>query len=73
MTLNPQTSFPLTYAYVVKLHRDCVPREGHVAGCLEHVASGRVLHFHSAAELVAALLSDAGARELEAAAEQVQP
>ena len=73
MTLNPHTSYPLSHAYVVKLHRDCAPRDGHLAGCLEHVASGRVLHFQSAAELVTALLSDAAGRDAAAITEEVRP
>jgi hypothetical protein len=59
MTLNPHPSYPLSHVYVVKLHRDCVPRVGEITGCVEHVTTGRVLHFQSAAELASCLLSHA--------------
>ena len=58
MILNVNASYPSTHAYVVKLHRDCGPDAGHLAGRLEHVSSGRTLPFHSADELIACLLSD---------------
>lgn len=59
MILHVHASYPPTHAYVVKLHRDCVPSQGRIAGRLEHIASGRFTHFNSAEELVACLLGDA--------------
>ena len=61
MVLNKQSSYPNTLAYVLKLHRDVAPNEGRIAGRLEHVASGRTLHFNSAEELIACLLQDTAA------------
>ena len=58
MILNVQASYPHSHAYVVKLHRDSCPREGRIAGRLEHVDSGRTLHFDSAEELIAGLIAD---------------
>jgi len=58
MILNAQASYPHTLTYVVKLHRDSCPREGRIAGRLEHVDSGRTLPFNSAEELIAGLIAD---------------
>jgi hypothetical protein len=58
MTLSNQVSYPQARAYVLKLHSDCAPANGRLSGQLEHVTSGRVLHFHSAEELLACLVSD---------------
>lgn len=66
MILNVQASYPHSHAYVVKLHRDCCPREGRIAGRLEHVDSGRTLHFSSAEELIAGLIADAATVETTA-------
>jgi len=61
MTLSNQVSYPQARAYVLKLHSDCAPADGRLSGLLEHVTSGRVLHFHSAEELLACLASDLAA------------
>ena len=58
MTLSNQVSYPQSHAYVLKLHSDCSPGNGRIAGLLEHVTSGRVLHFQSAEELLRCLLTD---------------
>jgi hypothetical protein len=58
MILNAQASYPHDHTYVVKLHRDSCPREGRIAGRLEHVDSGRTLQFNSAEELIAGLIAD---------------
>jgi hypothetical protein len=58
MVLNRQPSQPHTHAYVVKLHPDSRP--GHLTGRLEHVASGRVFPFSSAAQLLECLEADLG-------------
>jgi hypothetical protein len=61
MTLSNQVSYPQSHAYVLKLHSDCSAVNGRFVGQLEHVTSGRVLHFHSAQELLACLVSDLAA------------
>ena len=58
MTLSNQVSYPQARAYVLKLHSECSPANGRLAGQLEHVTSGRVFHFHSADELLACLMND---------------
>jgi len=58
MILNAQASYPHHLTYVVKLNRNSCPREGRIAGRLEHVDSGRTLPFNSAEELIAGLIAD---------------
>lgn len=58
MTLSNQVSYPQSRTYVLKLHSDCSPANGRLAGQLEHVTSGRVLHFRSGEELLACLAGD---------------
>ena len=58
MILDTRTSYPHRRAYVVKLHRDSDPRNGQISGQVEHVTSGRTLHFNSAEQLLACLLAD---------------
>jgi hypothetical protein len=55
MVLNSLTSYPHARSYVLKLHSEAAPSDGHIVGRLEHVISGRQFHFHSAEELVACL------------------
>jgi hypothetical protein len=59
MILHVHASYPPTHAYVVKLHRDCDPRQGRIVGRLEHIASGRSVQFASAEDLIACLIGDA--------------
>ena len=61
MTLSNQVSYPQARAYVLKLHSDCAPSNSRLSGQLEHVTSGRVMHFHSAEELLACLVNDLAA------------
>jgi hypothetical protein len=61
MTLSTQVSYPQSRAYVLKLHHDCSPAHGRIVGQLEHVTSGRVLHFQSSEELLICLLNDLAA------------
>ena len=58
MILNTHASYPHSRTYVLKLHRDCDPTTGRIAGRLEHIDSSHVAHFASAEELVACLLRD---------------
>jgi len=59
MTLNPIPSHPGSLCYVLKLHRDSQPAQGHVSGLLEHVGTGHAIAFGDAGALVAALLAHA--------------
>jgi hypothetical protein len=61
MTLSNQVSYPQSRAYVLKLHSDCSAVNGRFAGQLEHVTSGRVIHFQSGEELLACLVNDLAA------------
>ena len=66
MVLKTQASYPQTLSFVLKLHRDAAPAEGHIVGRLEHVASGRQVTFNSAEELIACVAkaaAEAGAEE----------
>jgi hypothetical protein len=66
MILKTQASFPQTLSFVLKLHRDSAPTEGRVIGRLEHLASGKQVHFNTAEELIACIASavaEAGAAE----------
>jgi hypothetical protein len=60
MTLNAIPSHPSSLCYVLKLHRDSQPAQGHILGLIEHVGTGHTFAFADAAGLVAALLSHAG-------------
>lgn len=62
MTLNPHPLFPSSRCYVLKLHRDALPREGRLAGRLEHVATGDCLDFSDGAELLERLCADLAVR-----------
>jgi hypothetical protein len=53
MILDARASLPSARSYVVKLHRDAVPEQGHLKGRLEHIASGDHIDFYSADELLA--------------------
>lgn len=57
MILNVHANYPHTRTYVLKLHRDCAPRDGRIAGRLEHIASGHTLHFDSLEQLLACIAS----------------
>lgn len=52
MTLNPHPTYPVAGGYVLRLHRDARPASGHLAGRIEHVASGNSADFASGAELL---------------------
>jgi hypothetical protein len=58
MVLHIQANYPQGRTYVLKLHRDCAPLEGQIAGRLEHIASAHSVQFSSAEELIAALTSN---------------
>lgn len=57
--LDSQPIFPVSGAYVVQLHRDARPEDGHWAGRIEHVASGESLDFTTLDALVAWLIAHA--------------
>jgi hypothetical protein len=59
MTLNPHPNFPLAACYVLKLHRDAMPRPGQLHGRLEHIVSGDCHDFANADGLLAWLLHHA--------------
>jgi hypothetical protein len=59
MILNVHANYPQVRTYVLKLHRDCDPTNGHIAGRLEHVTTGASMQFSSAEELIACLLNSA--------------
>lgn len=63
MVLNAKTSYPHSRIYVLRLHRDAIPRQGRIFGRLEHVASGHQFHFSSGEELLACLTKIAGLPE----------
>ena len=64
MILNVNANYPHARTFVLKLHRDCVPQDGLIAGRLEHIASGHSRYFASVSELIACLTSlDATAEE----------
>ena len=46
---------PAERAFVVMLHADCRPAMDELRGRIEHVRSGRAIHFGSLLELVAFL------------------
>lgn len=52
MTLNPHPIYPAAGAYVLRLHRDANPADALLIGRIQHVASGEVADFASAAELL---------------------
>lgn len=58
MTLDPQSKYPSTRSYVLKLHRDALPQRGALAGRLENMATGRHCEFASGEQLLALLASD---------------
>ena len=59
MILASQPTYPHSRTYVLKLHCDAVPAEGHFIGLLENVATGKRFGFSNAEELIAALVRDA--------------
>lgn len=58
MTLDPQSKYPGTRSYVLKLHREAPARRESLAGRLEHMASGRHCEFASGEQLLALLAAD---------------
>lgn len=52
MALNPLPIYPSAGRYVLRLHRDASPRQGQLAGRVEHVASGEATDFACAADLL---------------------
>jgi len=69
--LSTDPTYPQAWTYVLKLHREAAPAEGRIIGRLEHLASGRRLHFTSAAELIACL--DAGTAQRPAGTGNLEP
>jgi hypothetical protein len=59
MTLHPLPSHPTAASYVLKLHRDAMPRQGRLRGRLEHIVSGESHDFADAQGLIAWLLQHA--------------
>ena len=55
MVLDTRVSYPHARTYLLKLHVDADPGHGLVTGRLEHLQSGRLLHFTTLEELVACL------------------
>jgi hypothetical protein len=64
MTLNPVPSHPSKLCYVLKLHRDSQPGQGHISGVLEHVATGQSMPFGDVPGLISVLLAHANSDEL---------
>ncbi len=58
MTLNSRSNYPSTRSYVLKLHRDAIPRREQMAGRLENMTSGRHFDFNNVDELFAYLAED---------------
>lgn len=58
MTLDFQTTYPSARSYVLKLHRDALPRYAQISGRLENMHSGRQFEFNNADELLACLTAD---------------
>jgi hypothetical protein len=52
---SPQPTLPAWKAFVVQFSSETEPRSGAFSGRVEHLSSGRRVHFHSSAELVAIL------------------
>lgn len=50
-----RSALPVGWAFVVHLRPGALPEEGRMAGRVEHVASGRSVHFESLPELLAFL------------------
>lgn len=48
-----RSALPLTWAFVVHLRPGAFPKEGLVAGRVEHIVSGRSEHFRSLPEMLA--------------------
>ena len=72
MNLNPHPAYPSAGRYVLRLHRDAVPRAGHLAGRIEHVSSGESTDFATGAQLLDWLAVHA-AQSREGAATGSQP
>jgi hypothetical protein len=53
MALNTHPIYPSAGRYVVRLHRDARPENGHLSGSVEHVSSGDSIDFATGAELLA--------------------
>lgn len=73
MSLDPRPPYPQALCYVLKLHRDSSPATGRLQGVLEHVASGDVIPFQSAAALQAALVVHASVIHARVAAPETYP
>jgi hypothetical protein len=58
MTLNSRSTYPSTRSYVLKLHRDAIPRREQIVGRLENMTSGRHFDFNNVDELFAYLAED---------------
>lgn len=52
MNLNPLPVYPSAGRYVLRLHRDAVPRAGHLVGRIEHVSSGESTEFATGTQLL---------------------
>lgn len=52
MILNPHPIYPSAGRYVLRLHRDALPKAGRLAGRIEHVATGDSIDFTSSDELL---------------------
>ena len=55
MILHHEPNYPSTRHYVLKLHRDASPCNGHFFGRIESVATGHAIEFRSIEELAAGL------------------
>lgn len=52
MALNPQSDYPSTGAYVLRLHRDARPQDALLIGRIEHLTSGDSLDFACSQDLL---------------------
>ena len=71
MVLNTHPIYPSAGRYVLRLHRDARPENGHLSGSIEHVSSGDSIDFATGAELLAWLARHAA--ETRERANEFQP
>ena len=73
MALNTHPIYPSAGRYVLRLHRDARPENGHLSGRIEHVSSGDSIDFATGAELLAWLARHAAETREPPADSQTAP
>ncbi|HSW23424.1 MAG TPA: hypothetical protein VLJ62_11700, partial [Burkholderiaceae bacterium] len=73
MVLNTHSIYPTAGRYVLRLHRDARPENGHLSGRIEHVSSGDSIDFATGAELLAWLARHAAETSEPPADSQTAP